>query len=124
MSELFESLVASMERYNVDPAPFAYMDPETGEDVCDPLPYIYFYESSLEDFIKITKNVEIPSGISDDVSVLDTDESTFIWAGDKLGLKINRFWKRVLIYDYELVEDKHLYKLIELARKEVLVPSR
>lgn len=123
MSELFESLVASMKRYNVDPAPFAYMDPYTGEDVYDPLPYIYYYTSSLEDFVEITKNVEIPDGISDDVSVLDTDESTFIWAGDKLALKINSFWRRVLIYDYEGIEDKHLYKLIEIARKEVL-PSR
>lgn len=123
MSELFNTLVSNMKRYSVDPAPFAYQDPETGEDVYDPLPYIYYYESSLEDFVEITKNVHIPDGICTGVDVMDTSDSTYIWAGDKLALKIDRFWKRVIVYEYELVEDKHLYKLNELARKEVL-PSR
>lgn len=123
MTELFNSLVATMKKYPIDPAPFVYMDPETGEDVCDPLPFIYYYESSLEDFVEVTKEVQIPDGICTGVDIMDTEDDTYIWAGDKLALKIDRFWRRVVVDDYELVEDKHLYKLIEIARKEVL-PSR
>ena len=124
MRELFESLVATMKRCCVDPAPFAYMDPETGEDVYDEEDLYYFYESSYEDFIETTKDIEIPSGISDDVKIEDDDMDIRIWVDSRIALKVDRFSRRVIIKDFENIEDKHLYILINLVRKEVSVPSR
>lgn len=122
MSELFNTLVSNMERYCADPAPFAYMDPETGEDVYDEDDLYYYYTSSLEDFVETTKELEIPSGISIDTKIEDVDTSILIWVDDRIGLKVDCFSHRVVICDFENIEDKHLYILISLSRKEVLAP--
>ena len=124
MRELFETLTAGMKRCCVDPAPFAYMDPYTGEDVYDEDDLYWFYESSYEDFLEATKNIEIPSGISDGVKIENDDTKIRIWVDSKIALEVDRFSRRVVICDFECIEDRHLYILINLVRKEVSVPSR
>nr|DAT84442.1 MAG TPA: hypothetical protein [Caudoviricetes sp.] len=124
MRELFETLTSTMKRECVDPAPFAYMDPCTGEDVYDEEDLYYFYESSYEDFLETAKSIEIPSGISNDIKIEDTDTSIKIWVDSKIALEVDRFSRRVVICDFESIKDRHLYILIDLVRKEVSVPSR
>ena len=123
MTKLFENLVSTMQRKYVDRPEFSYIDPCTGEDVYMD-ERIYYYESPLEDFVKSTKEVQMPDGICDDVKVLKFGITTTIWVGDEIALDIDHLGHRVVIYDYESIEDRHLYALINLARKEVLVPSR
>ena len=123
MRELFERLTAGMKKRYVDHPYFAYIDPCTGEDVYMD-ERIYYYESSLEDFVDSTKEVQIPSGICDGVKIEDFGTSTMIWVDDEIALDLDRFNRRVVIYDYDSIEDKHLYALINLVRKEVSVPSR
>lgn len=124
MRELFNNLVSSMKGYWVDPAPFTYMDPETGEDVYDEADLYYYYESSLEDFLEATKEIKVPSGTITDARIEEIDTDVDIWVDGRIALKVDRFSRRVIIKDFECIEDKHLYALINLVRKEVLVPSR
>ena len=98
------------------------MDPETGEDVYDEDDLYYYYESSLEDFVEATKGMEIPDGISDGVKVEDLDTSVVIWVDGRISAEVDCFSQRAVICDFENIEDKHLYVLINLARKEVLAP--
>ena len=123
MRELFERLTANMKKAYVEHPYFAYIDPCTGEDVYMD-ERIYYYESSLEDFVKSTKEAQIPSGICDDVKIVNFGTSTTIWVDDCIALDLDRFNRRAVIYDYDSIEDKHLYALINLVRKEVSVPSR
>lgn len=124
MRELFESLVATMKKCCVDPAPFTYMDPETGEDVYDEADLYYYCESSLEDFLEATKEIKVPSGTITDARIEEIDTDVDIWVDGRIALKVDRFSRRVIIKDFENIEDKHLYILINLVRKEVSVPSR
>ena len=129
MRELFESLTSNMKGHWTDPASVAYTDPETGEDVYDPDDLRYFYRISFNDFLEMTKNVLVPDGIQNDALIEDTRWSICIWtAGEilngEIGIQIDKLDKEIVIYDYDSIEDKHLYTLIDLVRKEVSVPSR
>ena len=123
MRELFDALTKSMRKGYVEHPYFAYIEPCTGEDVYMD-ERVYYYESSLEDFVESTKDIKIPDGICDGVEVLNFGTSTTIWVDDEIALDLDRFNRRVVIYDYDSIEDKHLYALINLVRKEVSVPSR
>nr|DAK89034.1 MAG TPA: hypothetical protein [Caudoviricetes sp.] len=123
MRELFEALTKTMRKGYVDHPYFAYIDPCTGEDVYMD-ERVYYYESSLEDFVESTKDIKIPDGIYNDVKIEDFGTSTMIWVDDCIAIDLDRFNRRAVIYDYECIEDKHIYALIDLVRKEVSVPSR
>lgn len=123
MTKLFENLVSTMQRKYVDRPEFSYIEPCTGEDIYEDVRY-YYWTSSIEDFVESVEKIEVPSETSDDVKVLKFGSTTTIWVGDEIALDIDHLGRRVVIYDYESIEDRHLYALINLARKEVLVPSR
>ena len=123
MRELFETLTSTMGKGYVEHPYFAYIEPCTGEDVYMD-ERVYYYESSLEDFVESTKDIKIPDGIYNDAKIEDFGTSTMIWVDGCIAIDLDRLNRRAVIYDYDSIEDKHLYALINLVRKEVLVPSR